>query len=95
MRRAERGEIRTISDLWDFLELRRVFGTRLTVNSWRMHAVYVPPRTNDGSALAHHVVLIWTAGGHTYGVGFHNVDGISQTLQLDLALARWIRLLAP
>jgi hypothetical protein len=34
-------------------------------------------------------------GGHTYGIGFHNVAGIAQTLQLDVALARWIRLVAP
>jgi hypothetical protein len=30
----------------------------VTVDGWRMHAVYVQPRTNDGSAFAHHVVLI-------------------------------------
>lgn len=64
----------------------------LKVNRWRMRAVYVPPETNDGSAFAHHVVLIWTVAGHTYGVGFHNVDGIEPTLQADLALAAGIKL---
>ena|SRR5215211_5744486 len=32
---------------------------RLTINRWRMAAVYFPPETNEGSAFAHHVVLIW------------------------------------
>jgi hypothetical protein len=66
-----------------------------TLNGWEMKAVYVPPATNEGSAFARHVVLIWTVGGHTYGVGFHNVDGIRATLDLDLALARGMRLVAP
>jgi hypothetical protein len=39
-----------------------------------------------------YVVLIWTVGGHTYGVGFHNVRGIRATLALDIALARSIKL---
>src|SRR4051812_12151387 len=34
----------------------------LTINGWRVRAVYVPPATNDGSAFASHVVLIWTVG---------------------------------
>ena len=66
-----------------------------TISGWRMRAVYVPPRTNDGSAFAHHVVLIWTVGGHTYGVGFHNVHGLRQTLDLDVAVVRDIRLVTP
>jgi hypothetical protein len=57
-----------------------------------MRAVYVPPTTNAGSSFADHVVLIWTARGHTYGVGFHKVRGIQQTLELDAALARSIEL---
>ena len=67
----------------------------VTVNGQKMRAVYVPPKTNDGSAFAHHVVLIWTVGNHTYAVGFHNVEGIRATLALDVALARAIRLVAP
>jgi hypothetical protein len=68
---------------------------RMTINGWRMQAVYVPFGTNAGSAFARHVVLIWTVGGHTYGVGFHNVHGLRPTLDLDVALARGIRLVAP
>jgi hypothetical protein len=60
-----------------------------------MRAVYVPPRTNDGSAFARHVVLIWTVHGHTYGLGFHNEDGLRETLDLDVALAREVKLVAP
>lgn len=63
------------------------------VGRWRMHVVFVPPDTNDGSAFAGHVVLIWTVGRHTYGVGFHDVSTIKQTLALDLTLARSIRLI--
>jgi hypothetical protein len=74
----------------------RVRGLRsLTINGWRMRAVYVPFGTNAGSAFARHVVLIWTARGHTYGVGFHSVHGLRQTLDLDVALARGIRLVTP
>jgi hypothetical protein len=68
---------------------------RLTINGWRMRAVYVPPATNDDSAFMYHVVLIWTVGGHTYGVGFHNMHGIPRTLALDKALAKGIRLIGP
>ena len=67
----------------------------VTVNGWRAEAVFVPPATNDGSVFAHHVVLIWTVDGHTYGVGFHNVDGIEATLQADLALVSGIKLVPP
>jgi hypothetical protein len=67
----------------------------LTISGWRMRAVYVSPRTNEGSAFQRHVVLIWTVGGHTYGVGFHNVHGLRPTLDLGAALARGVRLVAP
>jgi hypothetical protein len=48
----------------------------MIINGWRTRAVYVPPKTNEGSAFARHVVLIWTVSGHTYGVGFHEVQGL-------------------
>jgi len=60
-----------------------------------MRAVYVPPATNDGSAFAHHVVLIWTVGHHTYGFGFHNLHGRRETLLLDEELARHLILVRP
>jgi hypothetical protein len=67
----------------------------MRINGWRTRAVYVPFGTNAGSAFARHVVLIWTVGGHTYAVGFHDVAGIQKTLGLDVALARATRLVAP
>jgi hypothetical protein len=60
-----------------------------------MRAVYVSPRTNEGSAFQRHVALIWTVSGHTYGVGFHTVHGVRPTFDLDVALARGVRLIAP
>jgi len=32
---------------------------------------------------------------HTYGIGFHKVHGLGATLDLDAALARGVRLIAP
>jgi hypothetical protein len=66
-----------------------------TVGLTRMRAVFVPQGTNDGSAFANHVVLIWTVGRHTYGVGFHVVKSLRQTLLLDRELARHLRLVRP
>ena len=37
----------------------------VTIHGWRMRAVFAPMATNDGSAFAQHVVLIWTVGRHT------------------------------
>jgi hypothetical protein len=67
----------------------------LTINGWRIRAVYAPVKTNAGSAFMRHVVLIWTVRGHTYGIGFHNVHGLGATLHLDAALARGVRLIKP
>jgi hypothetical protein len=60
-----------------------------------MRAVYAPPATNDGSAFIHHVVLIWTVGQHTYGVGLHDLYGQRETLLLDEELARHLTLVGP
>jgi hypothetical protein len=43
-----------------------------------MRTVFVPPRTNEGSAFAGHVVLVWTKKGHTYALGFHDVSDIAR-----------------
>lgn len=42
----------------------------VTVRGLHAQSVYVPPKGNDGSMFMHHIVLVWTRGGHTYGVGF-------------------------
>jgi hypothetical protein len=57
--------------------------------------LFVPQESNDGSAFMHHVVLIWTVGDHTYGIGFHDVRGIRQTLALDRELAQGLELVGP
>jgi hypothetical protein len=67
----------------------------VTINGWRMRVVFVPPETNDGSAFAHHVVLIWTVGQHTYAVGFHDFKGPRPTLLLDKTVAIHISLVGP
>jgi hypothetical protein len=67
----------------------------LLINGWRIRSVYVPPATNYGSAFAGHVVLIWTVGDHTYGVGFHDFYGVPETLALDTALVQAVKLVAP
>jgi hypothetical protein len=65
------------------------------VDGRRMRAIYVPPATNDGSMFMHHVVLVWSARGHTYGFGFHNTRGIRRALLLDEQLAGHIELVRP
>lgn len=68
-------------------------GGWLTIHGWRARWVVVPPPTNDGSAFAGHIVLVWTTGGHTYAVGFHDVS--PNTRRLDFVLIRSIRLVRP
>jgi hypothetical protein len=60
-----------------------------------MREVFVPSATNEGSVFSSHLVLVWTVGGHTYAVGFHNVRGLDATRKLDVFLARSIRLVRP
>ena len=61
-------------------------------NDWRLRVVFV--RTL-GSAFAHHVVLVWTVGQHTYGLGFHDFAGLHRTLSLDEELVKNVRLVRP
>jgi hypothetical protein len=46
----------------------RALGT-LRIHGWLAHVVFVPQKANEGSQFAYHVALIWTTGGHTYGIG--------------------------
>ena len=70
-------------------------GGWLTVGPWHARWVAVPPATNDGSAFAGHIVLVWATAGHTYAAGFHNISGERATKQLDTALIRGLRLVEP
>lgn len=47
---------------------------------------YVPPKTNDGSAFMGHLVMVWTAGDHTYAYGFHVVATLTEARALDLEI---------
>jgi hypothetical protein len=42
-----------------------------------------------------HDVLVWTTGGHTYAVGFHEFGTRRSTRALDVELVRGIRLVKP
>jgi hypothetical protein len=67
----------------------------VSVAGRRMRIVWVPALTNDASSFSDHVALIWTEAGHTYAIGFQDLDGFGETLRLDLELAAGIRLVAP
>jgi hypothetical protein len=66
-----------------------------TLNGRTVRFYYVPPATNDGSAFAGHVAMVWSENGHTYAVGFHNILRQHTTEQLNVALLRGIRFIAP
>jgi hypothetical protein len=69
-------------------------GGWISVNGWRARWVFVPPKTNESATIGH-VMLVWTTGGHTYGVGFHDLSTRATTRALDLELVRHIRLVSP
>ena len=58
----------------------------------RGYQVVLVPHT-DGGAFAGHTVLVWTAHGHTYGLGFHQHD--AGALALDVAVVRSLLLVGP
>lgn len=53
-----------------------------------MHWYFAPPATNQGSAFAGHLVLVWNSDGHTYAYGFHVLQTLAAARALDLELAR-------
>jgi hypothetical protein len=67
----------------------------VTIKGRRMREVLVPSQTNDGSAFAGHLVLTWTARGHSYAFGFHVVHGLATARTLNAELARGIVMQAP
>jgi hypothetical protein len=60
-----------------------------TVMRW-----YLVPMGNP-SAFRGHLVLVWTAAGHTYAYGFHVTDTMAMARALDLELVRHLVLVAP
>jgi hypothetical protein len=65
------------------------------VGGWTMRTVYADPATNDGSAFSDHIVLVWTAGGHTYALGFHLSGSRHKTQILNKTVARSVSLVPP
>jgi hypothetical protein len=65
------------------------------VGGWKMREVYADPATNDGSAFSGHIVLVWTAGGHTYAIGFHKAGSRRETRMLNDAVAGSVTLVSP
>jgi hypothetical protein len=53
-----------------------------------MHWYYVGPTANEHSAFTGHLVLVWTASGHTYAYGFHVLTTLADARKLDLELVR-------
>jgi hypothetical protein len=65
------------------------------VGKWTMREVYVDPATNQGSVFSGHLVLVWTAGGHTYAIGFHLDSSRHETQVLNETAARSVSLVPP
>jgi hypothetical protein len=66
-------------------------GGWITLHGWRARWVFVPLRGNESIFLGH-LALVWTTGGHTYAVGFHDWNPRAVTRAMDLELVRHIRL---
>jgi hypothetical protein len=52
-----------------------------------MHFYLVPPNQDGGDAFRGHLVLVWTASGHTYAYGFHELGqtfAVARALDLEL-----------
>jgi hypothetical protein len=60
-----------------------------------MRWYYVRPNLNEGSAFAHHLVVVWTESGHTYAYRFHVVTTLAETRALDLELVRHVSMVRP
>jgi len=66
-----------------------------TINGTTMHWYFVPANANYESAFQQHLVLVWTAAGHTYAYGFHVVATLAEARALDLELARHLVIVEP
>lgn len=66
----------------------------VTAGGRRMRFVMIPQDTN-GSAMAGHLALVWTAGSHTYAITFHVLWGLPLARALDLAVAQRLVMISP
>jgi hypothetical protein len=67
----------------------------LLLRDWTVQEIAVPLATNEGSAFARHLVLVWTVRGHTYAIGFHRAGSLQRTRALNARVVRSIRLIPP
>jgi hypothetical protein len=71
----------------------RVLGL-VRVHGQRMRWIFVPEDT-EGSVMAGHLMLVWSAGSHTYALGFHDLWGLRLNRALDLAVASHLVMVQP
>lgn len=72
-----------------------ITGGTINLNGWHMRWLFVDPDHNDGSAFMGHVVLCWTASGHTYAIGFHAITSRLTAAAMDYELVRHTKLVRP
>jgi hypothetical protein len=65
----------------------------VSAHGWRVFLVEATPW--DESAFTHHLVMVWTTGGHTYAAGFHEVRGRAVARRWDAELLTGLRLVSP
>jgi hypothetical protein len=68
---------------------------KVRAGGWAMREVYADPATNEGSAFSGHLVLVWSAGRHTYALGFHLNGSRHETRMLNATVARSVSLVPP
>jgi hypothetical protein len=64
----------------------------VSAHGWRVNIVEATGW--DESAFTRHLVMVWTASGHTYA-GFHEERGRDVARRWDAELLRWLRLVPP
>ena len=62
------------------------------IRNWLVCWVYVPAATNDGSQFSDAVVAAWSAGGHSYAIGFRATGRLAAAKALDARLLAGIAL---
>ena len=66
----------------------------ITIRGLRMRWVTVT-QDLEGSVMAGHIMLVWSAASHTYALGFHNFWGKALTRALDIAVAQALVMTRP
>jgi hypothetical protein len=66
----------------------------ITIHGFRMRWITVAQNL-EGSVMAGHIMLVWSAASHTYALGFHNFWGNTLTRALDIAVAQSLVMIPP